>query len=370
MIEDMFGQRMCSPQYLGLRRVYMKQIDARLSAALHDASLANPNGAAWPSPLAFLVRHLALVSRELQPQSSVTAFVLAHMDEFAAMIRNLHLPLPSTPDCEKPPLGMDGEGEHGGGVFTHWHSKIVHEWMLFGLESWLMVDLSASVENRHDLLSSRTFCDAPVVDLLQPHLPTISSSPLSSSAAFPFSVYAAAAPPMITPNEMTASMLASWKGVRFVWTERLADHLLLDLQTMVVQLYAHVAYSHLHALAGDASSLRRCRPGGGFTAYHQALVEVSDSLRLLFGVDRASQAVFAALAPKDSHAATGFFDIFSLLPPADADPRFLYNVAADFPVFGERLLVLKSLLKPTGLRGLWKDRRDSLQWYTFWYVPR
>jgi len=29
---------------------------------------------------------------------------------------------------------------------------------------------------------------------------------------------------------------------------------------------------------------------------------------------------------------------------------------------------LKTLLKPKGLRGLWRDTRDSLQWYTFWAV--
>lgn len=45
-----------------------------------------------------------------------------------------------------------------------------------------------------------------------------------------------------------------------------------------------------------------------------------------------------------------------------------YNVANDFPVYGERLLVLKTLLKPNGIRGLWRDKRDSLQWYTFWAV--
>jgi hypothetical protein len=37
-------------------------------------------------------------------------------------------------------------------------------------------------------------------------------------------------------------------------------------------------------------------------------------------------------------------------------------------VYGDRLLALKALLRPTGIRGLWKDKRDSLQWYTFWAV--
>lgn len=37
-------------------------------------------------------------------------------------------------------------------------------------------------------------------------------------------------------------------------------------------------------------------------------------------------------------------------------------------MLGERLLVLKGMLRPTGLRELWRDKRDSLQWYTFWAV--
>jgi len=48
-----------------------------------------------------------------------------------------------------------------------------------------------------------------------------------------------------------------------------------------------------------------------------------------------------------------------------------YTVEHDFPVFGARLLALQEYnerQKPTRARDLWRDRRNPLQWYTFWAV--
>ena len=43
----------------------------------------------------------------------------------------------------------------------------------------------------------------------------------------------------------------------------------------------------------------------------------------------------------------------------------------EYKIWGDRLRILKAHMdsqKPGGLRGLWEDNRDSLQWYTFWAV--
>ena len=48
-----------------------------------------------------------------------------------------------------------------------------------------------------------------------------------------------------------------------------------------------------------------------------------------------------------------------------------YTVRHDFPIFGARLLALQEYnerQKPTRARDLWRDRRNPLQWYTFWAV--
>jgi hypothetical protein len=49
----------------------------------------------------------------------------------------------------------------------------------------------------------------------------------------------------------------------------------------------------------------------------------------------------------------------------------VYNTKTDFQVFGLRLKELEqfgSRQRPSALKDLWTDRRDPLQWYTFWAV--
>lgn len=52
-------------------------------------------------------------------------------------------------------------------------------------------------------------------------------------------------------------------------------------------------------------------------------------------------------------------------------PRRVYDLHDDFPIFEKRLRILSNqiaLSRPKGLKELWKDDRDKLQWYTFWAV--
>lgn len=48
-----------------------------------------------------------------------------------------------------------------------------------------------------------------------------------------------------------------------------------------------------------------------------------------------------------------------------------YNSVVDFPMLGRRLLQLQELSlrqNPSRIRDLWRDRRNVVQWYTFWAV--
>lgn len=48
-----------------------------------------------------------------------------------------------------------------------------------------------------------------------------------------------------------------------------------------------------------------------------------------------------------------------------------YSARDDFPTFGVRLLTLQNYnmrRQPSRVRDLWRDRRNPLQWYTFWAV--
>lgn len=49
----------------------------------------------------------------------------------------------------------------------------------------------------------------------------------------------------------------------------------------------------------------------------------------------------------------------------------VYSSTIDFPVLGERLAKIQAYnlrQKPNRIRDLWRDRRNPLQWYTFWAV--
>jgi hypothetical protein len=49
----------------------------------------------------------------------------------------------------------------------------------------------------------------------------------------------------------------------------------------------------------------------------------------------------------------------------------VYSASIDFPVLGSRLLALQAFnlrQQPSRMRDLWQDRRNPLQWYTFWAV--
>ena len=52
-------------------------------------------------------------------------------------------------------------------------------------------------------------------------------------------------------------------------------------------------------------------------------------------------------------------------------PRRVYDLDDDFPIFGKRLRIINNQIaraRPKGLKELWRDDRDKLQWYTFWAV--
>ena len=59
------------------------------------------------------------------------------------------------------------------------------------------------------------------------------------------------------------------------------------------------------------------------------------------------------------------------ISPLQASDRGFYRLSRDFPVLRSRIAILQcqmSNLKPRGWKEIWKDKRDSAQWLTFWAV--
>jgi hypothetical protein len=106
--------------------------------------------------------------------------------------------------------------------------------------------------------------------------------------------------------------------------------------------------------------------------------EIVLSYRLLFAQDKASRRLFRSMKVFES-SENGMRDDFLArlcglegldIPFVQAD-RECYRLSRDFPVLRARLAILQQQLlsvKPTSWRAVWKDKRDTVQWHTFWAV--
>lgn len=106
------------------------------------------------------------------------------------------------------------------------------------------------------------------------------------------------------------------------------------------------------------------------------LVEVLQSYRLLFGQSKAGRELHSKHKPAKA-GAPGHDGLLDQLC-SEAQPllgvledREAYNLASSFPFLSIRFQELSIYLETTKPRSwieLWKDRRDSAQWLTFWTV--
>ena len=280
IVETLFGRKLCSPHYLDLRRVYMAQVDRKLTAALGRSEVANPNPAVWPKPFAYLVGFLGLVSQRLTPLASVASFVLDHRAEFESMIRHGTVPPTAPPHVTNPTdadADADADAEPVGGSATKpgglspWHQKILYEWMRFSLEAWMMVDLqlepSSSIRRLDsDSVTTATAAAAEGADLValpqfyEPPIEQLVRQLLPPPPRAPYSPYSLPSDASIQRHEVSASILHEWKAFSFKWTQDIAEHLRLDSQEKVVWIYANVAFCHLHAVAKENSALQFVPP--------------------------------------------------------------------------------------------------------------
>ena len=360
-----FGRKLCCPEYHDLGYLYLAQLDTHLRRATANARVLMPT---TKSQQDRLVRLTLLVAEKLDPQISIAEFVTlySYMPAFRV---NPDLP-DDAPALATGPVELGDNGPIAPSRASAppiAHSAIPQPTL--GEESWAPDSVLNTAQERNRAYEATLF-------VLESYLMLPAPSSLASAFTTPIETLCTQLQPfdapydedpspfdmLITPLEMSASMLREWRGISFHWTTDPSCHLSHDSQKNTIALYGHIGYAYLHALARDDSSLAR----NGFRRQHRALSEIAATYRLLFGLDCESHNYFREIDVKNRP--DGFFDIFASLPPADTRPRPQYNVNKDFPLYGERLLTLRSLLKPKGLRELWKDKRDSLQWYTFWAV--
>ncbi|EFW99309.1 hypothetical protein CMQ_5730 [Grosmannia clavigera kw1407] len=240
-------------------------------------------------------------------------------------------------------------------------------------------------------------CDRPLYVLLKGFgnlLPARSKSNSNSAAAVESSK-AVASWTALYPDQMNAYLLHSLLRCKFRWVDTLALHLDYDKSTRTLSLFcfpsmcaSQLQCNRCGAIFAFASTeLDAADPRADESDIAHFLQEVLASFRLLFGQSAKSRRLFrlvynesmAPFAQPDSlllrlcmdkrQAGTteGAAEAAACLP----QDRRVYYAARDFPVLYERVELLANELKsakPTTLRDLVRDRRDTLQFWTFWLV--
>jgi hypothetical protein len=190
------------------------------------------------------------------------------------------------------------------------------------------------------------------------------------------------------PEEMNANLLQTLMKVRFRWVDTLTLHLDYDKETGTLSLFAFpsvcvTALRNRGAIFAFASHERSpADPRADVEDVRCFLEEVLLSYRLLFGQHAKSRRLFQRIYSPAEWPFEQPDTLLSILCTAkclgleDGDSVFpedhpVYFAARHFPVLYERIALLTKELdsrKPKSIRDLIMDRRDKLQWWTFWLI--
>lgn len=196
----------------------------------------------------------------------------------------------------------------------------------------------------------------------------------------------------IESSELNAALLMHIAQLELRWTDCLACHLELDLSSGRLYLFRYpsfckysraseqdqekLTFSPIHACARQKSGSSQWATTSEVTDF---LDEVIMSYRLLFGQDKKSRKLFRSLSPFAGTPTQAYDQLLldicghkhcssARLPRAE---RKHWDLVHDFPILRSRLSTLAyelSIRKPRSWGALWKDKRDSAQWATFWTV--
>ncbi|KAF2259243.1 hypothetical protein CC78DRAFT_475942 [Lojkania enalia] len=196
--------------------------------------------------------------------------------------------------------------------------------------------------------------------------------------------------------------------IELVWVDDLTSHLEFDVTKRRLSIFRFPSFCAMSAMAeeidqavpifkGILRTLYSNNPDAPKESHSSAQIhqEVLMSYRLLFGQKRRSRQLAQAALKKLKTASEDDYD--SLLDLVCTQPygsrihnlplslwpvtcrgvkespleESAYSSQDDFPLFGQRLAKLQEFTyrqQPSRLRDLWRDRRNPLQWYTFWAV--
>ncbi len=194
----------------------------------------------------------------------------------------------------------------------------------------------------------------------------------------------------VEPSSFNAFLLSTIGHYKIEWVDVLSCHLEVDERAKTIFLFRYPSFcaasrccemrekaknAVIYAAASPASSSRQWACEEDVThLLHETLL----SYRLLFGQNKQSRKLYKKLDP------------FACIPPEGRDlllsslcgqksfsmaqvvsDQDFYDLNRQFPVLRSRIANLHRLLsasQPRGWNELWRDKRDSAGWYTFWVV--
>lgn len=240
---------------------------------------------------------------------------------------------------------------------------------------------------RHPQTSSREPLDKCLLGfgvLLPPKNYDLSSSPEHRKAFIEYKD--------VDVSELNAALLMQVGRLEFRWTDCLACHLELDLASSCLYLFRYPSFciytraidqGREKPIFGPIYSCAQQKSGPGHWANTSEVTDLLDevimSYRLLFGQNKKSRQLFRDLSPFAGKPVQAHDKVLlDLCGHKQCSPAHLpraerkhWDLAHDFPVLRSRLSTLAyemSIRKPRSWGALWKDKRDSAQWATFWTV--
>ncbi|KAH6964950.1 hypothetical protein EDB82DRAFT_560873 [Fusarium venenatum] len=186
----------------------------------------------------------------------------------------------------------------------------------------------------------------------------------------------------LDPGQLNLHILQKTLGFKVVWTDILGSHLDVDISTSTLFLFRQATLCIREAAdnADDTTLIRSCLDEEimGRDELRELMREILLSLHILYGQTAHSRGHFNEDEAFKNVSQTWRDSMLKKVccePWAfegfDQQPKRIYNLQSDFPLLGSKLRFLALEIQsqePKSLRQLWKDKRNTLQWWTFWAV--
>ncbi|KAI1764172.1 hypothetical protein GGR53DRAFT_530804 [Hypoxylon sp. FL1150] len=187
---------------------------------------------------------------------------------------------------------------------------------------------------------------------------------------------------VFNPNQLNADVIERTLKMNIVWTDILGAHLDIDTSTNTLFLFRQAAVCLLNTSepTGRQTFLRSCVIDGMMEEcqLRGLMYEILLSLYVLYGQSPKSRQRFdedeafgGIPQPHRDSLLQRLCRGLWISNELQSRHKRVYILHTDFPMLGAKLQFLSEhtrLQEPRSLMQLWRDKRNTLQWWTFWAV--